>query len=89
MQNKTSITFGAGYFWVRSGSGVTAVTYRKAKQGDIDMGKNEIIDKLEMLIFFNQRSGRELWSEKPVNVQNEDIANAEMILRSAIELLKE
>ena len=53
------------------------------------MEKSEIIDKLEMLIFFNQRSGRELWANKPTSVQDEDIANAEMVLKSAIELLKE
>lgn len=33
----------------------------------------EIIDKRD---FFNDRAGRELWSEKPTNIQNEDIKNA-------------
>ncbi len=33
----------------------------------------EILDKLEF--FCGQRAGRELWNEKPINVQDEDIAN--------------
>lgn len=35
---------------------------------------NDILDKL---VFFNQRAGRELWNEKPVEVQDEDIRNRE------------
>jgi hypothetical protein len=33
----------------------------------------EILDKMDF--FQGQRAGRELWSEKPQNVQDEDIAN--------------
>lgn len=33
----------------------------------------EILDKWEF--FQGQRAGRELWAEKPTEVQNEDIAN--------------
>lgn len=33
----------------------------------------EIIDKRD---FFNDRAGRELWSKKPIDIQNEDIKNA-------------
>lgn len=51
------------------------------------MDRDEIIDKLEMLIFFNQRAGRELWANKPKSVQDEDIANAEKYLKAAIEML--
>ena len=35
---------------------------------------NDILDKLD---FFNQRAGRELWNEKPVEVQDTDIRNRE------------
>lgn len=33
----------------------------------------EILDKFEF--FYGQRAGRELWHDKPMNVQNEDIEN--------------
>ena len=33
----------------------------------------EILDKWEF--FYGQRAGRELWADKPTEVQNEDIAN--------------
>lgn len=40
---------------------------------------NEIINALEILEKFNffqgQRAGRELWNEKPIDVQDEDIEN--------------
>lgn len=43
------------------------------------MKDNEIIKALDILDKFNffggQRAGRELWNEKPVDVQNEDIEN--------------
>lgn len=35
---------------------------------------NNILDKLD---FFNQRAGRELWNEKPVEIQDVDIRNRE------------
>ena len=53
------------------------------------LDKEKIIDGLEMLRFFNQRAGRELWTDKPYNVQEQDISNADMIYVSAITLLKE
>lgn len=43
------------------------------------MNDNEFIkawDILCKLDFFGQRAGRELWNEKPVDVQNEDIENS-------------
>lgn len=49
----------------------------------------KIIDGLEMLDFFNQRAGRELWQIKPKEVQDRDIENADRILREAIQALKE
>lgn len=49
----------------------------------------KVIDGLEILRFFNQRAGRELWTDKPHNVQEQDISNADMIYASAIALLKE
>ena len=52
-----------------------------------DMEK--VIDGLEMLRFFNQRAGRELWTDKPHDVQEQDISNADVIYVSAIALLKE
>ena len=33
---------------------------------------NDILDKFE---FFNQRAGRELWSDKPKDIQDKDIEN--------------
>lgn len=33
----------------------------------------EILDKWEF--FYGQRAGRELWADKPTEVQDEDIAN--------------
>lgn len=47
-----------------------------------------IIDKLEMLRFFNQRAGRELWADKKKEVQDKDIENADRILNNAIDLIK-
>lgn len=47
-----------------------------------------IIDKLEMLRFFNQRAGRELWADKEKEVQDKDIENADRILNNAIDLIK-
>lgn len=52
------------------------------------MNREKIIDGLEMLRFFNQRAGRELWADKPHDVQEQDILNADMIYASAISLLK-
>lgn len=51
--------------------------------------REKVIDGLEMLRFFNQRAGRELWAGKPHDVQEQDISNADMIYESAIAMLKE
>ena len=38
--------------------------------------KTEVLDILDKWEFFyGQRSGRELWNDKPIDVQNEDIEN--------------
>lgn len=49
---------------------------------------NKTIDGLERLRFFNQRAGRELWKDKPHDVQEQDIASADMVYADALELLK-
>lgn len=49
----------------------------------------EIIDKLHMLQFFNQRAGRELWQSKPKEVQDKDVENADKYLSEAIKALEE
>lgn len=49
----------------------------------------EIIDKLHMLQFFNQRAGRELWQSKPKEVQDKDVENADKYLSEAIKTLEE
>ena len=51
--------------------------------------KSSIIDKLEMLKFFNQRAGRELWNDKPYEVQEQDIKDANEILNMAIQVIKQ
>ena len=49
---------------------------------------DKVIDGLERLRFFNQRAGRELWGDKPHDVQEQDIASADMVYADAIKLLK-
>lgn len=49
----------------------------------------ELIDKLEQLRFFNQRAGRELWGDKPREIQDKDIENADEIFSKAISALKD
>lgn len=49
----------------------------------------KVIDGLERLRFFNQRAGRELWSEKPNDVQEQDIENADKVYDDAIDLIFE
>ena len=51
--------------------------------------REKVIDRLEMLRFFNQRAGRELWADKPHGIQETDIANADAIFADALALLKE
>ncbi len=49
---------------------------------------DELIDKLDKLRFFNQRAGRELWQDKPVYIQNLDIADVEETLTEAINYIR-
>ena len=51
--------------------------------------REKVIDRLEMLRFFNQRAGRELWADKPHDIQEADIANADVIYADALAMLKE
>lgn len=51
--------------------------------------RDNLIDNLEQLRFFNQRAGRELWGDKPQKLQNEDIDNADAILDMTISELKD
>ena len=53
------------------------------------MDREKVIDGLERLQFFNQRAGRELWADKPHDVQEKDIANADVVYADALTLLKE
>lgn len=53
------------------------------------INREKVIDGLEMLRFFNQRAGRELWTDKSYDIQETDIANADVIYTDAIALLKE
>lgn len=50
---------------------------------------DKLIDGLAMLRFFNQRAGRELWQNKPKEVQDYDISTADEILSKAIQKLEE
>ena len=47
----------------------------------------ELVDKLKQLRFFNQRAGRELWGDRPREIQDKDIENADTILSKAISAL--
>lgn len=49
----------------------------------------KLVDKLEQLKFFNQRAGRELWIDKPREIQDEDIESADITLSMAISALSE
>lgn len=51
--------------------------------------RSNLIDKLKQLRFFNQRAGRELWSDKSHEIQDKDIKNADEILDMAISALSE
>lgn len=50
---------------------------------------DKLIDGLAMLRFFNQRAGRELWQNKPKEIQDYDISTADEILSKAIQKLEE
>ena len=49
----------------------------------------KIIDYLEQIRFFNQRAGRELWNDKPTDIQNKDIENTDKKLGEAIQTIRE
>lgn len=49
----------------------------------------ELIEALERLKFFNQRAGRELWADKPREIQDKDIESAEKTIELAISALKD
>ena len=48
---------------------------------------DKIIDGIEMIQFFNQRAGRELWADKPKDIQDADIQKAQEILLAARDAL--
>ena len=48
---------------------------------------DKIIDGIEMIEFFNQRAGRELWMNKPKDIQEEDLKKENEILNAAKEAL--
>lgn len=48
---------------------------------------NKIIDGIEMIEFFNQRAGRELWIDKPKDIQEADIQKEQEILLAARDAL--
>jgi len=50
---------------------------------DID----KTIEGLQRLRFFNQRAGRELWGDKPEDVQNMDIETADSVYGDALEIV--
>ena len=49
----------------------------------------KVIDYLEQIRFFNQRAGRELWNDKPTDIQNKDIENTDKKLGEAIQTIRE
>ena len=49
----------------------------------------KVIDYLEQIRFFNQRAGRELWNDKPTDIQNKDIENTDKKLSEAIHTIRE
>ena len=49
----------------------------------------KVIDYLEQIRFFNQRAGRELWNDKPTDIQNTDIENTDKKLSEAIQTIRE
>ncbi len=49
----------------------------------------ELLERVGMLIFFNQRAGREFWNDKPRDVQDTDIRNAEATLETVAALIRE
>lgn len=50
--------------------------------------QGKLTDKLRQLRFFNQRAGRELWADKPREIQDKDIESAEKTIELAISALE-
>ena len=48
---------------------------------------DKIIDGIKMIEFFNQRAGRELWIDKPKDIQDVDIQKEQEILLAARDAL--
>lgn len=44
-------------------------------------------DRIEQAKFFNQRMGRELWQDKPKEVQDRDIASADKMYDALLKLI--
>ena len=56
------------------------------------MNKEKCNDIIQKMLFFNSRAGRELWADKPREVQDQDIKNREAdlkFLQTEIEDLKD
>lgn len=56
------------------------------------MKKEKCNDIIQKMLFFNSRAGRELWADKPREVQDQDIKNSEAnlkFLQTEIEDLKD
>ncbi len=45
-------------------------------------------DRIEQAKFFNQRAGRDLWNDKPKDVQDRDIASAEKLYDELLMLIE-
>ena len=49
----------------------------------------KVIDYLEQIRFFNQRAGRELWNDKPTDIQNKDSEKTDKKLSEANQTIRE
>lgn len=54
---------------------IEIINEEQAKDPQEDIQKDELLEILDKIDFFNQRAGRELWSEKNREVQDIDISN--------------
>lgn len=50
-------------------------------------GLASLRDRIEQAKFFNQRAGRELWQDKPKEVQNRDIESADKLYDALLKLI--
>lgn len=46
-------------------------------------------DRIEQAQFFNQRAGRELWQDKPKEVQDRDIASSDKLYDALLKLISD